>query len=105
MLGGLTVLTHLNPWLVALHFLLSMSLIAVTLPAVDAAARRMPTAAACPAGGRAASPASRSRSTAATLVIGTVVTGSGPHAGDTQHGKVHRTGLQVRRWRNCTPTR
>ena len=29
-LGGLTVLTHLNPWLVALHFLLSMAIIAVT---------------------------------------------------------------------------
>ena len=29
-LGGFTVLTHLNPWLVAAHFLLSMSIIAVT---------------------------------------------------------------------------
>ena len=29
-LGGLTVLTDLNPWLVALHFLLSMAIIAVT---------------------------------------------------------------------------
>ena len=29
-LGGLTVLTHLNPWLVALHFLLSMAIIAIT---------------------------------------------------------------------------
>jgi cytochrome c oxidase assembly protein subunit 15 len=34
--------------------------------------------------------------TAATLVIGTVVTGSGPHAGDKDaSGKVHRTGLPV----------
>ena len=29
-LGGFTVLTHLNPWLVAAHFLLSMAIIAVT---------------------------------------------------------------------------
>ncbi|MDQ1719125.1 MAG: heme a synthase, partial [Pseudonocardiales bacterium] len=29
LLGGLTVLTHLNPWLVACHFLLSMAIIAV----------------------------------------------------------------------------
>ena len=28
-LGGITVLTELNPWVVALHFLLSMALIAV----------------------------------------------------------------------------
>ena len=28
LLGGLTVLTHLNPWLVALHFLLSVAIIA-----------------------------------------------------------------------------
>jgi cytochrome c oxidase assembly protein subunit 15 len=34
--------------------------------------------------------------TGATLVLGTVVTGSGPHAGDADaSGKVHRTGLQV----------
>lgn len=92
-LGGLTVLTHLNPWLVALHFLLSMSIIAVTMwlwwrlrgavsevvaPAARHLARLVVVAA------------------AVTLAIGTVVTGSGPHAGDTDSdGKVHRTGLQV----------
>jgi cytochrome c oxidase assembly protein subunit 15 len=33
---------------------------------------------------------------AAVLVLGTVVTGSGPHAGDQDsHGHVHRTGLKV----------
>lgn len=91
-LGGLTVLTHLNPWLVALHFLLSMAIIAVTLllwwrlrgtpaDAVVAAARTLAVLVAA--------------ATAVTLTIGTVVTGSGPHAGDTDGGKVHRTGLQV----------
>ncbi|WP_368671948.1 heme A synthase, partial [Jatrophihabitans endophyticus] len=29
-LGGFTVLTHLNPWLVGAHFLLSMVIIAIT---------------------------------------------------------------------------
>lgn len=93
-LGGFTVLTHLNPWLVALHFLLSMAIIAVTfllwwrlreLAEVDP----VPTAAAW-----------LTRATvavaAAVLALGTVVTGSGPHAGDKDDsGKVHRTGLQV----------
>ena len=93
-LGGLTVLTHLNPWLVALHFLLSMAIIAVTFwlwwrlrddpPAADAppAAVWLTRVTVAVAAG--------------TLVIGTVVTGSGPHAGDKDaSGKVHRTGLQV----------
>ncbi len=42
--------------------------------------------------------------TAATLAVGTVVTGSGPHAGDKDaSGKVHRTGLQVASVPSCTP--
>ncbi len=97
-LGGLTVLTHLNPWLVALHFLLSMAIIAVSFRLwwrlrLDTdgplAARPLPPAA------RALVLATLAV-TAAVLVIGTVVTGSGPHAGDTDaSGKVHRTGLNV----------
>jgi len=94
-LGGLTVLTHLNPWLVAAHFLLSMAIIAVTLLLWW----RL-RAAAGPVG--VTPPAARLLArvtvavTAATLVIGTVVTGSGPHAGDKDaSGAVHRTGLNV----------
>jgi cytochrome c oxidase assembly protein subunit 15 len=93
-LGGLTVLTHLNPWLVALHFLLSAAIIAVTFllwwRLRDAAPREpVPDAAVW-----------LTRLvvvvTAVTLAIGTIVTGSGPHAGDKdESGKVHRTGLQV----------
>lgn len=93
-LGGLTVLTHLNPWLVAAHFLLSMTIIAVTVllwwhvrddtPAVSVpiAAYRLAQLTVLV--------------TAVTLTIGTVVTGSGPHAGAADSsGNVHRTGLQV----------
>ena len=39
-LGGITVLTQLNPWMVAAHFLLSMAIIAVTFAALVAAADR-----------------------------------------------------------------
>jgi heme a synthase len=93
-LGGLTVLTHLNPWLVALHFLLSASIIAVAFVLwwrlrSEAPAEPVPPAAVWLA--RAVALVA-----AVTLVIGTVVTGSGPHAGDKDaSGKVHRTGLQV----------
>jgi cytochrome c oxidase assembly protein subunit 15 len=89
-LGGLTVLTDLNPWLVACHFLLSMAVIAAAYtfwvstkesdgPEVTVVSGPMRTLvvavlAAC----------------AAVLTVGTVVTGSGPHAGDQ---KAHRTGL------------
>lgn len=98
-LGGLTVLTHLNPWLVALHFLLSMAVIAVTFtlwwrlrtPGADPATQRV----VLPAAARALVRITVGV-TAAVLVIGTVVTGSGPHAGDLNaSGKVHRTGLNV----------
>jgi cytochrome c oxidase assembly protein subunit 15 len=93
-LGGLTVLTHLNPWLVALHFLLSMAIIAATFllwwRLRDLAeVQRMPAAATWLTRATVAA-------TAVVLVLGTVVTGSGPHAGDRDSsGKVHRTGLQV----------
>jgi cytochrome c oxidase assembly protein subunit 15 len=94
-LGGFTVLTHLNPWLVALHFLLSMVLIAVTL-VLWTRLRERPDGRAPTAGPAAGTLAALTvLATAATLVIGTVVTGSGPHAGDKVGGKVHRTGLNV----------
>ena len=78
-IGGITVLTNLNPWLVALHLLLSMSLIAgsVLLVAQIGGA----TGTLVPARSVALT-----RITFATLLVvvylGTIVTGSGPHAGD-----------------------
>ncbi|MDP9239156.1 MAG: COX15/CtaA family protein [Actinomycetota bacterium] len=81
-LGGITVRTHLNPWTVAAHFLLSMALVAAAATLVVRARER-----AAPDG----SPVPRyvrwlglsvAPVTAAVLVLGTVVTGSGPHAGD-----------------------
>jgi len=81
-LGGITVLTHLNPWIVAGHFLVSMALIAA---AVALHVRSMtPEGPTRPVGppqvawlGRAVVTV-----TAAVLVLGTMVTGSGPHGGD-----------------------
>jgi cytochrome c oxidase assembly protein subunit 15 len=82
LLGGVTVLTGLNPVTVMAHFLLSMALIAVAAWAHDLAGgqpvpheRRVhPTLL---AGGRGLLVV-----TALLLVAGTVVTGTGPHSGD-----------------------
>jgi cytochrome c oxidase assembly protein subunit 15 len=84
-MGGITVLTHLNPWAVAAHFVLSMLLVAAatvlwwrtrphTLPPAEASAPVHPLLV---------------RLgwvtwllTYAVFCVGTVVTGAGPHAGD-----------------------
>ncbi|HEY2296228.1 MAG TPA: COX15/CtaA family protein [Jatrophihabitans sp.] len=93
-LGGLTVLTHLNPWLVAAHFLLSMAIIAVAFRLWWRVSREAPPYDVPAAAGWAIRAVVAV--TAVTLVIGTIVTGSGPHAGDKDtSGKVHRTGLDV----------
>jgi cytochrome c oxidase assembly protein subunit 15 len=89
-LGGITVLTHLNPWVVASHFLVTIGIIALVyafwtatresdapaLPTVPAAVRGLVAAVTAASG--------------AVIVAGTVVTGSGPHAGD---ATARRTGL------------
>lgn len=93
-LGGLTVLFKLNPALVAAHFLLSMVLL-LNVVVLDRRARqgRGPVR-------RPARPElfwlSRLLATvaAATLVFGTVVTGSGPHSGDGRAAR--RFGFDVR---------
>jgi cytochrome c oxidase assembly protein subunit 15 len=92
LLGGLVVLTDLNPWLVALHFLLSAAIIAVTVLLWWRVAE--PAAAAVP---RAAQLLTWGLAGCAALVLtaGTVVTGAGPHAGDLTGGKVRRIDLPI----------
>src|SRR6476620_2675230 len=83
---GITVLTQLYPWVVGLHFLVSMALVVlstllvnraygrtgkartVQLPALPGAARPVMTAVALLSG--------------VAVCLGVVVTGAGPHAGD-----------------------
>lgn len=93
LIGMATVRTLLNPWVVMLHFMCSAGLIAVAVILVRRAQR--------PAGTRPVqigSPWLR-RLAATTLTaafvavyLGTVVTGSGPHAGDRESP---RTGLDL----------
>ncbi len=89
-LGGITVLTHLNPLPVAGHFLLSIALIAGALSLRHRMANRvtiqlLPTTFLL------------SRIllglTLVVITLGTIVTGSGPHAGDI---KAHRFGIDPR---------
>jgi cytochrome c oxidase assembly protein subunit 15 len=79
-IGGISVLTHLNPWVVGIHFLVSMALVGLAVGLVRST--------------RGAQPVRVDRGPAVVLArvvfagmvaavwLGTVVTGSGPHAGD-----------------------
>jgi cytochrome c oxidase assembly protein subunit 15 len=86
--GGITVRMALNPWTVAVHFLLSMALIAVVFGFWHGT-RPEPPRWTAPRAMRSAGVVITAVS-AVVLVLGTVVTGSGPHSGDT---KATRTGF------------
>lgn len=82
-IGGITVWSNLNPWVVMFHFLVSAVLVGVATILVRRAQR---PALAVP---RRIGDAWLERlgmitlvATAVTVYLGTVVTGSGPHAGD-----------------------
>ncbi|MET3205895.1 MULTISPECIES: COX15/CtaA family protein [unclassified Arthrobacter] len=85
-IGGITVLTNLNPWVVGLHFLVSMALVVIATLLVNRAygrtgrhsAIQLPT---LPGVLRPVS-AAVALFSALAVMLGVVVTGSGPHAGD-----------------------
>ncbi len=78
-LGGITVLTDLNPWVVAGHFLLSMAIVMVCVALVDEL--RSPDRGLAPRLPRALAWGTLGWGWL-VLYLGTVVTGAGPHAGD-----------------------
>ena len=86
-LGGITVLTDLDPWVVSLHLVLSLALVSLAVLFLH----RLDHPPAPPTRGLV--PALAWTTYAVTWVVlyaGTVVTGSGPHAGD---AKAPRNGL------------
>lgn len=92
-IGGITVWTGLNPWVVMFHFLVSAVLVGVATVLVRRAARPAgvaPRRVGLPWLERLA--ALTLVATAVAVYLGTVVTGSGPHAGDPDS---KRTGLDV----------
>ena len=95
-IGGLSVLTDLNPYVVALHFLVSMPLIAAALAVYERDQD--------PGDGRPQPLVRREVRllsyglvglASVVLVVGTLVTGSGPHSGDANHPA--RTGFDPER--------
>ena len=97
-IGGVTVLTDLNPWVVAFHLLFSMAIISLAVLYVH----RVDHPALSVVEERASSSKPHTRLAWATyavawvvLAIGTVVTGSGPHAGDVDAPRNGLDPLQV----------
>jgi cytochrome c oxidase assembly protein subunit 15 len=93
LIGGVTVRTDLNPWVVSLHLLTSLLMVALAVVLVRRVKEedRPPRPTVPPFAvllGRATVAVG-----AVVLYLGTVVTGSGPHAGD-RHS--HRNGLDPR---------
>jgi cytochrome c oxidase assembly protein subunit 15 len=91
-IGGITVLTDLNPWVVSFHLLCSMAIIGLAVLFVrrvdqpDPVTRSGPVVVLAWATFAAAW---------VVLYIGTVVTGSGPHAGDVDAPRNGLDSLQV----------
>lgn len=89
-IGGISVLTNLNPWVVGLHFVLSVVLVVLATTLVYRVYRG-------PRSSRAVTPLwytalvhATSVLVALTILVGVATTGSGPHAGD---GGAARNGL------------
>jgi cytochrome c oxidase assembly protein subunit 15 len=101
-IGGITVLTDLNPWIVAFHLLVSMAMIGVCVWLVDAVRRPAVWSQPAAAGTDSLRIGPKPQGTAlrlawlvfaagwVVLYLGTIVTGSGPHSGDLDS---RRTGL------------
>ena len=85
-LGAYTVLTHLNPWVVMSHFLLSMVLVA-NATVLHARAGYDPVPISRPGRGYRWP---ITILTTAAIIAGTLVTGSGPHAGSDDGDPIER---------------
>ncbi len=91
-IGGITVLTDLNPWVVSLHLLVSLAIIGVAVRLLLSVDAPLPPAHRSPAVGLAWATFAAAW---AVLYVGTVVTGSGPHAGDEDSPRNGLDPLQV----------
>lgn len=92
-IGGITVLTDLNPWLVSLHLLCSLVIIGLGVLFLHRIGHPSP---ARPQRGAVVGLAWATFASAwAVLYVGTVVTGSGPHAGDAGSARNGLSALQT----------
>jgi cytochrome c oxidase assembly protein subunit 15 len=80
--GGITVLTDLNPWVVGLHFLASMAVLVATYAFWRSTTESDETPALSVPGPLWTLVRLLVVASAAVVIVGVMVTGSGPHAGD-----------------------
>ncbi len=92
-IGGITVLTDLNPWVVSLHMLLSMAIVGLAVLFLDRLDR--PGPAVPPRGALLGLAWATFGAAWAVFYVGTVVTGSGPHAGDSASKRNGLSALQM----------
>lgn len=92
--GGITVLTELNSWIVGLHFVISSFLIALASLLVFRALPK-PKVPVSPLSGALVIPTAVV--SIVTILIGVLVTGAGPHAGDAD---TVRNGLDLEVWQH-----
>ncbi len=97
-IGGITVLTQLNAWVVGLHFMVSAVMIGLATVMVWARVDRSPWVTI------SKNPSAERRTSVAvslfgliSIAIGVVVTGAGPHAGDLD---TPRNGLDLDLWQH-----
>ncbi|WP_368496105.1 heme A synthase [Herbiconiux sp. A18JL235] len=79
--GGVTVLTELNPWVVAMHFVMAIALLTTTTLTWHRAHRGQTADASFPSWIGVLAWV-LVVATAVLILVGTLVTGTGPHAGD-----------------------
>jgi heme a synthase len=92
-IGGITVLTDLNPWIVSLHLLCSMAIIGFAVLLLQRVHHPAPVTS--PHGPLQWLAWATFAAAWAVLYVGTVVTGAGPHAGDAD---APRNGLDPLQW-------
>ena len=92
--GGITVLTGLNSWIVGIHFVISIGLIAIAAILVWRALPK-PSSEIAPLNKFLAWPTAAV--SLVTILFGVVVTGAGPHAGDID---TPRNGLELEIWQH-----
>lgn len=100
-IGGITVLSGLNPYVVSLHFLVSAALVVVSMLMVNrmygrAGVSAPSTAVRAPAAIRWMSVIA-AVATYLAVALGTLVTGAGPHSGDSTSPRIELNGYLVTR--------
>jgi cytochrome c oxidase assembly protein subunit 15 len=91
-IGGITVLTDLNPWVVSFHLLCSLAIVGLSVVFLQRIDHPDPVLARGPVVGLAWATFAAAW---AVLYVGTIVTGSGPHAGDVDSPRNGLNPLQV----------